>query len=587
MGLIGRYLYLFSAVASASPLSKAEIIGKSVDCDDQDVKTRASTSFSYDVVIYGSTPAALTAAVQIHDMNHTVAIVSPEQHIGGLTSSGLGWTDSKNGDAIGGIARDFYKEIYNHYSDSSAWTYGSRQAYLNSHIRAQPGPAIDTSKDVQWTFEPHVAEAIFEKWMSERGINIYRGEYVDRSTSGVTVSSGKIQSFRTESGKSFSAKQFIDAGYEGDLMASAGVSYATGRDAQSLYQESLAGVLLDSGAAQGTGSDRGYGGVDPWVVKGNNKSGLIYGIETAYDTLPSDFNGAADKFRLQSYMYRLCLTKEAKNKVDFPKPQNYNESQFELLLRYYEAKHTVGFTEQMMPNNKTDSNSQGEVSFDFLGGNYDLHSNPPLSYTDASYDQRKDFARAHIDWQQGVLWTLTNNDRIPAKLRSDFAEWGLAKDEFTDNNNWPYQLYVRESRRMQGASQIAQQNIQSSKGYLGGVLAGLGSYSLDSHAIRRIVLNNTIYDEGWFYLLVNNPYPIPLTTIFPQKSEATNFINPVTFSASHVAFGSVRMEPTYMILGQSAGIAAVMAIEENCAVQDIDTNTFTKKMSQYGQKTSI
>lgn len=535
-------------------------------------KTRADTStktsFAYDVVVYGSTMAALAAAIQMARMNRTIAVVSPESHLGGMTTSGLGWTDSKRGSAIGGIAREFYSCIYQYYLSDSAWTAETRQGYINRKISAQPGPAIDATNEVQWTFEPGVAEQVVEDWMVEYDIDIYRNELISRTSDGVDMSGTTIKSFTTLSGKTFNGKMFIDGGYEGDLMATAGVPYSVGRESEEDFDESLAGMVLSNP----------YTDVDPYIEKGNTGSGLLTGIEqTLYSPLSSSFNGSADAFRVQSFNFRLTLTHNAGETVAWSKPDGYNESDYELLLRYYEAGLTTGtFTDQLMPNNKTDSNSNSQVSFDFVGGSYD--SKTATSYSEMDYDDRGMAVANHIKYQQGLLWTLSSNTRIPSSVRSYVNNWGLSKDEYASNNHWPYQMYIRESRRMKGPYTMTQQNVQSPSSFTYDAVVGLGSYSLDSHTVRRVVLDGTLYDEGYFYEYESTPYPIPYEVMTPEASDATNLLCPVTFSATHAATGSLRMEPTYMILGQSAGTAAVLALEDGVSVQDVDKSALTARL---------
>ncbi|PRP87879.1 hypothetical protein PROFUN_02616 [Planoprotostelium fungivorum] len=531
------------------------------------------SSYQYDVVIYGTTPAAITAAIQITRMGKTVAIVGPETHIGGLTTSGLGWTDCKNSKAIGGIARQFYQKIYYYYLNNSTWTSENRSHYIARRIGAQPGPAIDEKNGVQWTFEPKVAEKVFETWMKAGKIPIYRGEYLNRKKGATIVQNNTIQSFTTLSGKTFQASVFIDAGYEGDLMAAAGISYRVGRDSADDYQEPLAGKRVTI--------DDGYKGVDPYVIKGNVTSGLLFGIETVVNlTSPNHFTGSADPVRLQSFNFRLSLTQFKNNSIPFTRPSGYDATRYELLLRYLEAGLKSDFTTQLMPNGKTDSNSQGRISFDLLGGNYDWKKG--TSYSEASYDKRKEMYDHHRDWQSGLLYTLSNDERVPASLRKRISSWGYARDEFIDNDHWPYQLYVREARRMNGEFNLIQHDAQHPHHYSNDTTIGLASYSLDSHVVRRVVVDGHIYDEGGFYF--NNPtFPIPYGCMLPVSSEITNFLNPVTLSASHVAFGSVRMEPTYMILGQAAGTAAVHAIEEGKGVQSIDRQKLYDRLKKDGQ----
>ncbi|KAF4460313.1 hypothetical protein FALBO_12912 [Fusarium albosuccineum] len=510
----------------------------------------------YDVVIYGNTVAAMAAAIQTVRMKKTVAIVFPGNTIGGLTASGLGWTDSKNGNAIGGIAREFYGKVYAHYRKSGAWKRETRSKYISRKIGAQPGPAIDDSKKVQWTFEPKVAEYIWENWMKDGKIPVYRNQAIDRSKSGVVKKGGRITSFKTLDGTVFKAKMFIDAGYEGDLMATAGIPYRVGREAKSAYSESAAGVAINSANTLSK--------IDPYMKKGDPKSGLLYGVDRIIGDTKS-VAGNADPIRLQSYNYRLCLTKEAGNRVPFSKPAGYNESNYELLFRYIEAGYKGPFfTSQLMPNIKTDSNARGQVSTDLIGGNYNTESN----YPEFSYAQRAANAREHKLWTQGLLWTLANHERVPESIRKSVSAWGHAKDEFVKNGNWPYELYIREGRRMYGSYTMRQSDIQQPK-YRSNAIA-MGAYTLDVHQVSRVLVQGKIYDDGLVHVPIKGPFSIPYEAIIPKAGDATNFLNPVTMSSTHIAYSSIRMEPTYMSMGQSAATAAVMAIEQGVKVQDID-----------------
>lgn len=522
---------------------------------------------NYDVVIYGATPAGIAAAIQTVRMKKTVVIVHPTSHIGGLTTSGLGWTDSKNGSQIGGIAREFYHKIWNYYRSDSAWVQESRASYVAKHIGAQPGQAIEDGKQVQWTFEPHVAEKIFDDWMRAGRIPIFRNEQIIRSGLGVTKDDdNRIVSIRTQSGKRFTGSMFIDAGYEGDLMATAGIPYRIGREGRDEFDESWAGVQINN--------NREYHGIDPYVKEGDSSSGLIKGIQRTIRHARG-LNGTADPHRLQSYNYRISLTKNPNIKVPFEKPSGYDEAAYELLFRYIESGYRGPFfTQQLMPNQKTDTNANGKVSTDLMGGNYDDNSN----FAEDGYSEREKTADKHRTYAQGFFWTLANHDRVPQFIRQNITQWGYAKDEWEDNGNWPYEIYIREGRRMQGVYTITQGDTTQSRSYPDDSVIGLGCYNLDVHQVERVVIDHEIYDEGLVHVPNYRPYAIPFGGIIPESSAATNFLNPVTMSSTHVALSSLRMEPTYMILGQSAATAAVLAIEQGVNIQDVDRNKLTERL---------
>ncbi|KAK1255559.1 hypothetical protein MKX08_009554 [Trichoderma sp. CBMAI-0020] len=539
-----------------------------------------SVSATYDVVIYGSTSAALVAAIQTTRMNKTVAIVSPTNHIGGMLVSGLGWTDSKNGNAIGGIAREFFVRVYNYYESSSAWTHGTRAQYIAQNIAAQPGPAIDQSNQVQWTFEAHVAEQILEDWVEELNITIFRNETLDASADSVTLKGNRIESITTLSGHVYDALMFIDASYEGDFMAAAGVPYTIGRESEADFGESLAGVQI--------APDNSYQGMSPYVTEGDSTSGLIQGIDRVLTaTEAQQLNGTADNLRLQAFNYRISLTQQSDNLVPFSQPEGYDEDSYEILFRYIEAGDATVpfFTSQFMPNAKTDSNSNGKVSTDFLGGNYDTVKK--TNYIEESLAQRQAIANNYKTYTQGFFWTLANHPRVPATIRNATSAWGYAKDEWKSNGNWPYEVYIREARRMQGNYTMTQSDVQSPKGFGIDSIIGLGSYTMDVHEAERIVIGSTIQNEGLVHTPVPNPFPIAFGSIIPSPDSITNFLNPVTMSGTHVAFAAIRLEPTYMIMGQSAATAAVLAIEQCVNIQDVDRQSLSDRLEADKQVLSL
>lgn len=530
---------------------------------------------SYDVVVYGGTASAVVAAIAADRMGLSVALVSPDTHLGGLTSSGLGWTDSKNGDAIGGLAREFYHRIWKYYTNPAAWTRVTREEYAR-RVFAQPGTTVDDQRQVMWTFEPHVAERVFDQWLAETNVDVHRDEWLDRA-SGVDVADQRIQRIRTLSGRTYEARVFIDATYEGDLMAAAGVTYRVGRDSAAEFGESLNGIYFERPDARYY-KDKAYEGISPYIVPGDPSSGFIAGVE---GEMPShEKPGDADK-RLQSFNYRLCLTADESNRTPITRPDNYDEADYELLLRLYEAGHPSGFSTQEMPNLKTDSNDQGIMSFDFVGGNFDIEAG--WVYSEMSYADRRKVAQAHRDYQMGLLWTIMNHPRVPEDARRKWSRYGLAADEFQDNGNWPRQMYVREARRMVGVMMMTQHHVERRSGYGIDDSIGQGSYSLDSHVVRRVVIDGVIRNEGGFYYYWDKPYPISYRAIVPRRDEIQNLLVPVTLSATHVAFGSLRMEPTYMILGHSAATAAAVAIERNVTVQDVPYDALRTRLIEQGQ----
>ncbi|KAJ6779729.1 hypothetical protein PWT90_02072 [Aphanocladium album] len=568
---LGSLLFSFFALLGSFQSALAE----DAETDRSQGSCNLYPKTQYDLLIYGCTAAGIVAGIQVHRMNRTFALVCPETHLGGMTTSGLGWTDSKHGSAIGGIAREFYGKIYSYYQSDKAWNRESRAQYKGHVGTAQPGPPIDEQQRVQWTFEPHVAENILEDWMKAGNIEIHHSDPIDRSKGSVRLKNGQITSFKTKSGKRWEASMFIDASYEGDLMATAGIPFRIGSEGQSDFGESLAGIKIQEKSS--------YWKLDPYVKKDDPNSGLLPGIERV---IPASHkkNGASDVGRLQPFNYRLSLTQQKDNQVRFFKPDGYKAEDHELLLRYIEASdHTEFFTKQLMPNLKTDTNSKEAVSTDLMGGNYN-HDNG-TTYFNVSDEERKAIVQKHRIYTQGLFWTLANNPRVPKSIRDNVGSFGYAKDEWTSNHNWPYELYIREGPRMKAAYTMTQADVQSPK-KLDDSVIGLGSYTLDVHEVERLVIDNEVYNEGLVHTPVDKPFPIWYNSLVPEKGGISNFLNPITMGSTHVAFASIRMEPTYMIMAQSAATAAVHALEQCVAVQAVNRTKLSDKLKADSQKLS-
>lgn len=511
--------------------------------------------FEADVIVYGGTSAGVMAAVQAKKMGKSVIIVSPDIHLGGLSSGGLGFTDTGDKSVIGGLAREFYHRLYLHYQQDSAWKWQKKEEYGN---KGQGTPAIDGESRTMWIFEPHVAEMVFEDFAKEYELEIHRDEWLDRE-SGVEMTDKKITSINTLSGKKYSGKIFIDATYEGDLMASSGVSYQVGRESNETYGETWNGVQV------GVFQHKHYfkENISPYVNPEDPTSGFLPEISSE----PPGKNGEGDK-RLQAYNFRMTLSRHPDNRVAFKKPENYDPKRYELLARVYRAGWTETFEKNdPIPNLKTDTNNHGPFSTDYIGKNYE--------YPEASYTERRKMIQEHEEYQKGLMYFLANDPGVPVEVRSEMAQWGLAKDEFQDNGNWPHQIYVREARRMIGSYVMTEHDV------LGKIEVpkpvGMGSYSLDSHNVQRFVTEEGfVQNEGDIGVHPEKPYSISLGTLLPKKEECTNLLVPVCVSSSHTAFGSIRMEPVFMILGQSAAAAGILAIENNQAVQDISYESLLK-----------
>lgn len=522
-------------------------------------------SSQYDLVVYGGTSAGVAAAVQARRMGRTVVIVGPDKHLGGLSSGGLGFTDTGNKAVIGGLAREFYHRVWRHYQEPGAWKWQTRGSYGN---KGQGTPAMDGEHRTMWIFEPHVAERVFEEMVKEHAITVHRDEWLDREN-GVRKNGDRIVSITMLSGRTYAGRMFIDATYEGDLMAAAGVSYHVGREAQSTYQEQWNGVQT------GVLHHRHHFGVlkepiSPYVVPGDPGSGVLPRISTAP---PGDY-GQADN-RIQAYCYRYCVTDHPDNRIPFPKPDGYDPAQYELLLRIYQAGWRETFDKfDPVPNRKTDSNNHGPFSTDNIGFNYD--------YPEASYGRRREILKEHETYQKGWLYFIANDPRVPEDVQGQMRRWGLPKDEFTDNGGWPHQIYVREARRMIGAYVMTENELLNRRPTPDPV--GMGSYTIDSHNVQRYITpEGHVQNEGDIGVSLPGPYQIAYGSLVSRRGQAGNLLVPVCVSSSHIAFGSIRMEPVFMILGQSAATAASLAIERNLAVQDVPYSALRDRLIADGQ----
>ncbi|GGZ13466.1 hypothetical protein GCM10007049_01600 [Echinicola pacifica] len=517
---------------------------------------------SADVIIYGGTSAAVVAAVQVRKMGKSVIIVSPDRHLGGLSSGGLGFSDTGNKEVIGGLSREFYQRIYDYYQSDDSWNWQKKSEYGN---KGQGTVAMDGDKRTMWIFEPHIAEQVFEDFIADYSIEIYKDEWLDRDH-GVQVIDGSIQSIQTLSGAEYTGKMFIDATYEGDLMASAGVSYTVGRESNERYGENWNGV--QTGVLH---HDHWYKkDISPYVVPGDPLSGVLPLISVE----DPGQKGEGDH-RIQAYCFRLCMTDLPENRLPFPKPENYDPSQYELMLRVFQSGWRETFTKfDPIPNKKTDTNNHGPFSSDNIGKNYD--------YPDASYARRREIIKQHEDYQKGMLYFMANDPRMPKDVQDEVKQWGLAKDEFTDNNHWPHQLYIREARRMQGEYVLTEHDVTLA--YNTPKSIGMGSYTIDSHNVQRYIKpDGYVQNEGDLGVHLKGPYKIGLGTILPKENECKNLLVPVCVSASHTAFGSVRMEPVFMILGQSAATAAVLSMENKVSLHQLDYELLKSKLQEDGQ----
>lgn len=526
--------------------------------------TRKSACQTYkaDVIVYGGTSAAVTTAVQVHRMGQSVIIVSPDKHLGGMSSSGLGFTDTGNKEVIGGIAREFYQLIYKHYQKPESWKWQKQSEYGNT---GQGNPAIDGEKRTMWIFEPHVAEEAFETLLKENNITVFRDEWLEREN-GVIKKNGKIVSIKTLSGKVYKGEVFIDATYEGDLMASAGVRFTVGREDNGLYSETWNGVQAGVYHHGHYFKDR----IDPYKIPGDPSSGLLPGISNE----KPGANGSGDA-KIQAYCYRLCLTQHPENRVPITRPKDYDSTRYELLARLSATRWDEFFGKyDPVPNLKTDVNNHGPFSFDNIGMNWD--------YPEASYERRREIINEHIAYQKGLLYFMATDLHLPAWVRETMNKWGFSKDEFADNGNWPYNIYVREARRILGKYVMTENDVLSKR--LVPQSVGMGSYTMDSHNVQRYVTSEGyVQNEGDIGVAAPKPYQIDLGSIMPAEDECNNLLVPVCVSCSHIAFGSIRMEPVFMILGESAGTVASLAIRSKKKLHHLTYDEIKKQLIADGQ----
>ena len=490
----------------------------------------------YDLCIYGGTSAGVVAAYSAAQLNMKVALVCPEERLGGLTTGGLGQTDIGNKQVVLGVAKQFYRQLGSHYDRLEAWT-----------------------------FEPKVALEIMERYAAHKNITIYKGEWLDKVEKsgnhivGATFG-GKVPNLKIE------ANYFIDATYEGDLLAAAGVSYTVGREDNSVYGETWSGEYFHKKNHQFPD------GVDPYVEKGNPASGLLPHIQD----MSCNGLGVGDNL-VQAYNFRLCLTDNPENLVPITKPDNYDPAQYELLIRLMEAqpdkrKLANYFIWSRMPNRKTDVNNRGGFSSDMIGCNW--------NYPEASREERKAIIKAHEDYTKGLLYFIGHDERVPETIRKEMLRWGYPKDEYLDNNHFSPQLYIREARRMVGEYVCTQKDCDRKVVVDDGI--AYAAYNMDSHNCKRVVVEKNgvkmVKNEGNVEVKTAGPYPISYRAITPKRNECDNLLVPVCLSASHIAFGSIRMEPVFMVLGQASAIAAHLA--KGKAVQDVDSKDINRIFEQ-------
>ena len=543
-----RSTMILALVALAFPSARAEII-------------------EADVCVFGGTSGGIAAAVQASRMGKRVVIAEPGKYLGGLTTGGLGATDIGNKAAVGGVSREFYHRIAKHYAQDSAWKHETRAEYFARRASGQSKASdLMSTNATMWTFEPHVAEMVYNGWLREAKVPVY---FEQRLVS-VKKDGTRITEFTVENGNVYRAKMFIAATYEGDLMGKAGVSFHVGREANATYGETLNGIRAETPKHQFTVP------VDPYVKPGDAKSGLLPFVQ-------ADVLGGAGEgdHRVQAYNYRLCFTTNDANRMPVEKPRGYDEKRYELLARYLEALVAAGKKPRLeefwnpiwMPNHKTDINNNGGFSTDFIGANYD--------YPAADYATRARMEREHEDYTRGFITFLATSPRVPENIRQEMQRWGPAKDEFIPTDGWPRQMYVREARRLVGEIVMTEHHCRGKEKVSDSI--SLAAYNMDSHNCTRVVRNGRAENEGDVQVPPMSPYGISYRSLIPKAKECVNLFVPVAMSSTHIAYGSIRMEPVFMILGQSAATAACLAMEDGVTVQGVNYPKLRARLLADGQ----
>jgi hypothetical protein len=485
-----------------------------------------------DVCVFGGTSAGVIAAVQAAKMGRSAIVLEPGRHLGGMSAGGLGFTDIGNEAAIGGLARDFYRRVGRHYG-----------------------------KNEVWTFEPSVAERVFDAMLSEAGVPVRFGQRL----ASVKKTRARVVEIVTDSGEVYRAKVFIDATYEGDLMARAGVTGVVGRESNSTYGETLNGIRGR------TPKNQFQVPIDPFVNPGDAASALLPFVQAG----EIGNEGQGDR-SVQAYNFRLCLTKNSANRKPMDAPAGYDARKYELLGRYFDALAAAGkavslddfLSIRMVTADKADINNNGGFSTDDIGGSD--------AWPEADYTARERIYADQLAYVRGFLTYLATSPRVPSAIRTSMGAWGLCRDEFPETGGWPHQIYVREARRMISDYVMSERNCRRIEVVPDAV--GLAAYNMDSHNCRRIVHEGKVENEGDVQAAVSSPFPIAYRSIVPRAAECENLVVPVAISASHVAYGSIRMEPVFMILGQSAATAAVIAIDDRVAVQRVDYRRLRAKL---------
>lgn len=514
----------------------------------------SDATLDVDVCVYGGNAAGVMAAIKATRLGLSTVLLHPGKHLGGMTTGGLGWTDYGRRHVIGGMSRQFYKDL-----------------------------GTDVGMDEEyWHFWPSDATNRINTLVREVGLDVRLASYLDR----VEMDGQRLVSLRVLGGLNVKAKQFVDASYEGDLMAAAGVSYTTGRESNGVYGETLNGVQCRKE------HQFGHIRVDPFIVEGDASSGLLPGVESR--DLRQDA-GQGDH-KVQAYNFRICMTDDPALRMDWERPEGYEPLYYEAMARWLRSDKAVeecmrsyqGIADAACKfdvldrrtvdgHRKTDTNNYGALSSDFIGFNY--------AWPRADYAIRETIFQQHVTYQKGFYWFMANDERVPDPLQAMYQKWGLSRDEFVSGGGWSHQLYPREARRMVADHVITEHNCNAK--VIAEDSVGMGSYTMDSHNCSRFVADVEgqpgVLNEGDVQVPPTDPYPISYKAVVPAQGECENLSVPVCFSASHIAYGSARMEPVFMVLGESVACAAYRAITDGVTVQDVDYAKLRSMLEEAGQ----
>ncbi|KXJ88644.1 FAD dependent oxidoreductase-domain-containing protein [Microdochium bolleyi] len=542
----------------------------------------------HDVVVYGGTSGGYATAIQLSRLNRTVALIEPSAHVGGIAVNGFGASDIdsqvrytydnrcigvvitldktdtgaalikqaeyQNSLAVGPLALEFYRRISQRYGNVAAFD----AAWANH-----------TKNKTLWRFESHVAESALGEWLAEEKIDIFTQTYLKQEGRAVEKEGTTVKTLITEQGTTFSGRLFIDATYEGDLLAAAGVSTTIGRESAASFNETNGGVRVNTTFSQLTVP------VDPYIVPGDSSSGLIPTVQSD----PMGAPGSGDK-ALAAYVFRMCLTNVTSNLVPFTKPANYNASEYILWSRYVAAGGKILTPEAVVPNFKTDT-----IGSTALGLGFDLPGRT-LAWPEGNYSTRANLARSLAEWQKGQLYFFANDQSMPEATRSVWSKWGYAKDEFADNDHFPRTFYVRDGRRMVKSDFI----ITARTAAYPAVEApasdpiAVAFWPTDVHIARRIVYNGSVYDEGSIFKQGPpwQPFGISFKAVTPMRAEATNLMSPTVMAVSHLGYGAVRIENTFMNIGQALAFAADVALDRGIPVQDVPYSVLGPRLAEAG-----